>query len=206
MSVFYFSSIRLTYTNAAALLTEKRYTEPMSEQRDPSETPYRIGRGMLLVAWAAALGMLSLLFGNLLDNQRNPNGQLQTLQGADGSREVRLQRNRYGHYHATGTINGHAVEFMLDTGASDVSIPAAVARRVGLERGVPKYYETANGTIKAYATVLDSVGLGELEIHQVRASINPHMEGETILLGMSVLKQLEFTQRGDTLIIRQYNK
>ena len=159
---------------------------------------------MLIVAWVAGLGMLSLLFSNILDQQRNPNAQLETMQGVDGSREVRLQRNRYGHYHATGTINGKPVEFMLDTGASDVSIPDEVARRVGLQRGVDKYYETANGTIKAYATRLDSLGLGEIKLQQVRASINPHMGGETILLGMSALKQLEFTQRGDTLIIRQY--
>jgi aspartyl protease family protein len=176
----------------------------MSDQHDPTQTPQRIGRGMLIVAWAAALGMLSLLFSNILDQQRNPNMRLDTVQGEHDQREVRLQRNRYGHYLASGTINGQPVEFMLDTGASDVSIPDSVARRVGLQRGVAKYYETANGTIKAYATTLDSVGLGELEIQRVRASINPHMKGETILLGMSVLKQLEFTQRGDTLIIRQY--
>ena len=163
-----------------------------------------MGRGMMIAAWVIGLGLLSVLFGGVLDNQRNPNQRIDTLQGIDGTREIRLQRNRYGHYHASGTINGEPVEFMLDTGASDVSIPDSVARRVGLERGAPRYYNTANGTIKAYATVLDRVGLGELELQQIRGSINPHMEGETILLGMSVLKQLEFTQRGDTLIIRQY--
>jgi aspartyl protease family protein len=176
----------------------------MSDQPNPAQTPYRIGRGMLIVAWVAALGLLSLLFSNVLDQQRNPNARLDTMQGKDGSREIRLQRNRNGHYLASGSINGQTVEFMLDTGASDVSIPEAVARRIGLQRGIPKFYETANGTIKAYATRLDSLGLGEIKLQQIRASINPHMEGETILLGMSVLKQLEFTQRGDTLIIRQY--
>jgi aspartyl protease family protein len=176
----------------------------MNERHELQNETRRFGRGMLIGAWAVGLGMLSLLFSNILDKQRNPNMQVETVQNIDGVKEVRLQRNRYGHYHATGTINAKPVEFMLDTGASDVSIPDAVARRVGLERGMPLYYETANGTIKAYATLLDSLTLGGLELQQVRASINPHMEGDTILLGMSVLKQLEFTQRGDTLIIRQY--
>jgi aspartyl protease family protein len=175
-----------------------------SAPADPAHTPYRIGRGMMLVAWAAGLGLLSLLFSGILEQQRNPNTRLETRQGHEGSREVRLQRNRYGHYVANGTINGQPVEFMLDTGASDVSIPDAVARRVGLKRGVARLYETANGTIKAYATRLDTLGMSEITLQQVRASINPQMEGETILLGMSALKQLEFTQRGDTLIIRQY--
>ena len=176
----------------------------MSDEHQPQHETSRIGRGMMIGAWAIGLGMLSLLFSNIIDKQRNPNQRVETVQGVEGIREIRLQRNRYGHYLATGTINGQPVEFMLDTGASDVSIPDGVARRVGLKRGVEKYYETANGTIKAYATTLDSVGLGELKLQRVRASINPHMEGETILLGMSVLKQLEFTQRGDSLIIRQY--
>lgn len=176
----------------------------MNEQHEPQNDVRRFGRGMLIGAWAVGLGLLSLLFSDVLDRQRNPNMHVETVHTIDGVKEIRLQRNHYGHYRSIGTINGEPVEFMLDTGASDVSIPDRVARRVGLERGVPKYYGTANGTIKAYATQLESVGLGELEIHQVRASINPHMEGETILLGMSVLKQLEFTQRGDTLIIRQY--
>ncbi len=168
----------------------------------PDETR-RIGRGMMIAAWAVALGLLSLLFGDVLEQQRNPNQQLAALQGGDVT-EVRLQRNRYGHYLASGTVNGKPVEFMLDTGASDVVIPAGVAQRVGLQRGSPRYYETANGTVKAYATLLENVGLGGLQLQRVRASINPSMEGETILLGMSVLKQLEFTQRGETLIIRQY--
>ena len=46
--------------------------------------------------------------------------------------------------------------------------------------------------------------LGELSVDNVRANINPGMRGNEILLGMSFLKQLEFTQRGDTLTIRQY--
>lgn len=159
---------------------------------------------MLIIGWVMALGMLTLLFSNILEKQRNPNTQLSAIHNSDGSKTITLQRNRAGHYLTSGTINGQPVEFMLDTGASDVSIPGNIAKRIGLKRGSPRFYETANGTIKAYSTMLDRVGIGELELRQIRGSINPHMGGETILLGMSVLKQLEFTQRGDTLIIRQY--
>jgi aspartyl protease family protein len=175
----------------------------MRRQHDPAQPPYRLGRGMMLFAWAAGLGLLSLLFSGILEQQRNPNTRLDTMLAADGSREIQLQRNHYGHYLASGSINGQPVEFLLDTGASDVSIPEAVARRLGLERGNPRLYKTANGTITAYATRLDRLALGGIELRQVRASINPQMGDETILLGMSVLRQLEFTQRGDTLIIRQ---
>ena len=170
----------------------------------PTDSGRPLGRGMLIVGWIIGLSLLSLLFGDILDQQRNPNQNLTGTATENGLREVLLQRNRHGHYLATGMINGKAVEFMLDTGASDVSVPQPVAERLGLKRGQPLFYNTANGTITAYHTRLARLELGGIALQDVRASINPHMGGETILLGMSFLKHLEFTQRGDTLLLRQY--
>ncbi|HEX9803629.1 MAG TPA: TIGR02281 family clan AA aspartic protease [Gammaproteobacteria bacterium] len=176
----------------------------MNEQHNPATRPAPLGRAMLLGGWLLGLLLLAYLFNGLLEQQRNPNRSIQTVTSGSGLREVVLQRNRHGHYLASGSINSEAVEFLLDTGASDVSIPESVARRLGLQRGAPIVYATANGPITAYHTRLSSLALGGIELHEVRASINPHMDGDTILLGMSFLKHLEFTQRGDTLIIRQY--
>ncbi|HEY9147588.1 MAG TPA: TIGR02281 family clan AA aspartic protease [Gammaproteobacteria bacterium] len=176
----------------------------MTPPHPPSEPARPIGRGMLIAGWVLGLALLSLLFSGLLEQQRNPNRNLQSTIGEDGARELTLQRNRYGHYLASGTINGIEVEFLLDTGASDVSVPQAVAEKLGLKPGQALSYNTANGTITAYLTRISRLALGEIELHDIRASINPHVEGETILLGMSFLRHLEFTQRGDTLIIRQY--
>jgi aspartyl protease family protein len=159
---------------------------------------------MLITGWILGIGLLSLLFSGVLDHQRNPNQNLTMHVSGNGVREVVLQRNRGGHYLANGRINGQEVEFLLDTGASDVSVPQVVAQRLGLERGMPLTYSTANGNITAYLTRIPQLDLGGIELHDIRASINPYMDGETILLGMSFLKHLEFTQRGDTLIIRQY--
>lgn len=161
---------------------------------------------MLLVGWLAGLALLSLLFSDLLEEQRNPNRHLALSAQHDGLREVVLRRNRDGHYLATGYIGDQPVEFLLDTGASDVSIPAPVAQRLGLEKGRPLIYSTANGNITAYQTRVPTLGLGSIRLHDVRASINPFMAGDTILLGMSFLRHLEFTQQGDTLIIRQHTQ
>ncbi len=92
---------------------------------------------------------------------------------------------------------------MLDTGATTVSVPAAVAHRLGLKRGPPVLSNTANGTITTYLTRLASVSVGDITLHNVKANINPHMGGNEVLLGMSFLKHLEFTQRGDTLTLKQ---
>lgn len=169
-----------------------------------NKTPQGLGKGMIIVAWILALGLLTLFFNNFVDKQHNPNQDLSTQYRQDGTREVKLQRNRRGHYVANGTINGQPVVFFLDTGATIVSIPEPVARRLNLQRGVEMLASTANGTVTTYSAELDSVAVGDIELHRVRASINPQMQSDEILLGMSFLKHLEFTQRGETLILRQY--
>ncbi|NNM01535.1 MAG: retroviral-like aspartic protease family protein, partial [Gammaproteobacteria bacterium] len=102
-------------------------------------------------------------------------------------------------YVATGAINGVTVDFLLDTGATDVSIPARVARRIGLEGGRPIPVTTANGVVTVYQIRLATVALGNLAQRDVDANINPHMGGDAVLLGMSFLKHLELRQRGEHL-------
>jgi aspartyl protease family protein len=165
--------------------------------------PSGIGRGMTFVAWIIVLGLMTLFFSRVLERQHNPNQRVASQTGSDAGSVV-LQRNRQGHYIATALINGQPTEVMLDTGATRVSIPEQLADALGLQRGRAGQSSTANGMITTYATTLDSVQLGDITLHNVRASINPN--GEDVLLGMSFLKQLEFTQRGDTLILRDYRR
>jgi len=162
------------------------------------------GISVVILAWVVILGLLAWWFADYERSQYNPNQQIQTRSSAAGEQEIVLQRNRYGHYVAAGQINGVPVTFLLDTGASDVSIPSNIADSIGLERGVSQTYNTANGQITAYATRLDRISIGGIELYNIPASINPADQGEGILLGMSFLKDLEFTQRGDTLTIRKY--
>ena len=166
----------------------------------PDQVPQQFGRGMIIAAWILLLVLLTWFFNDHLERKRNPNRELASVQG--GTPEVRLERNRYGHYVASGAINGKPVEFMLDTGATDVSIPVAVAERLGLQRGQAVYYHTANGTVRAWQTTVDVIQLGPLRAGQVRASINPHDSGESVLLGMSFLKEMDFSQQGNTLTLK----
>ncbi len=169
------------------------------------ENPHRrLGIGMTIAMWVVLLGLLTMFFQDWGERQRNPNQNPQMRIGADGVRELVLTRNRAGHYVASGSINGEPVVFMLDTGATDVAIPGPVAKRLRLKQGRAMVYQTANGPVKVYATVLDEVSLGDISLRGVRASINPAMHQQEVLLGMSFLKHLEFTQRGNTLTLRQY--
>ena len=147
--------------------------------------------------------LLTWMFSGLLDRQRNPNTSVQSSVGPAGEKRVALERNRFGHYVTSGKINGKSVEFLLDTGATVVSVPERIALELGLERGPARVARTANGRIVTYATMLDSVEIGDIRLTGVGASINPHTAAGEILLGMTFLKQLELVQRGNTLTLKQ---
>jgi aspartyl protease family protein len=159
---------------------------------------------MIWAAWFLLIGMLTWFFNGVLEKQVNPNQNVLGSVTTEGVREVVLTRNRHGHYLSAGFINGHPVVFLLDTGASDVAIPANVAQRIGLTGSHPIRYQTANGPVTGFLTSLDSITLGNIELNNIRGGINPSMKDQHILLGMSFLKHLEFTQRGNQLILRQY--
>ena len=159
---------------------------------------------MILAAWVLVLGLLTAFFSGWLDKRDNPNQMVTGVTSDAGVREVNLQQNRSGHYIATGKINDVPVRFLLDTGATNVSVPERVAKRLQLEAGHSERVETANGSITTYFTRLDKVDLGTIQLVDVRAHINPHMDSDEVLLGMSFLRHLELIQRGGALTLRQY--
>ena len=159
---------------------------------------------MTALAWVAFMLLLGFYFNDVLEKQRNPNQTLTTQYSEGQIREVTLQRNRYGHYVSTGKLNGHDVTFMLDTGATGVAIPDHIARELQIKRGKAYSVQTANGIVTSFATRLDTVSVGEITLRNVDAGIAPGLTGDEVLLGMSFLKHIEFTQRGDTLILKQY--
>ncbi len=157
-----------------------------------------LGKGMLTAAWVIALILLTWFFNGILDRRYNPNVNL-----SGGSKTVTLQRNHQGHYVANGKINGQPVTFFVDTGATSVAIPRKVAQRLNLEEKSEITVSTANGRTKAYLTRLETVSLGDITLSDVGANISPSMDDdEEILLGMSFLKHLTFTQQADQLIIK----
>jgi aspartyl protease family protein len=176
--------------------------EHVSEQKDIKEQR-RMGTVMQALAWLIFIAFGVVYFSDVLEKQYNPNQSVHTSRGSEGEVEVVLQRNRMGHYVTSGEINGVPVTFMLDTGATGVAIPDKVARQIGLKRGRAVPTQTANGMSTSYMAKLDSVSVGDIELRDVQAGIAPGLGTQEVLLGMSFLKHIEFTQRGDTLILRQ---
>lgn len=158
---------------------------------------------MIFAACVLGMVVLTMFFSEVEDRQRNPN-QAPATRTSNGVVEVNLERNRFGHYVTSGSINNQPVEFLLDTGATDVVIPGDVAERLALERGRSGRAMTANGPVTVYETRLQQLSIGGIQLQDVRASINPAMSSPGILLGMSALEQIEFNQKGDSLTLRQY--
>ena len=163
----------------------------------------KAGKWMIVLAWIVVIGLMTAFFSKILDKKRNPNQDISTQVLDSGQREIVLQSSTHGHYVATGKINQQKVVFLVDTGASFVSVPETVANKVGLKKGAPITASTANGNVTVYATILDSISIGEIELNNVKADINPHMKGQEILLGMSFLRNLSVTHEDGTLTIRQ---
>ena len=154
---------------------------------------------MLGLAWLLIMGGLYWYFSEREAREINPNTAraLNLQQG-----ELTLQRNRAGHYVADGEINGRRVTFLLDTGATWVALPLALGRELGLQRGAAVTLQTANGTAVGYQTRLARVQLGPLVLTDVGAVMSDGLDADVVLLGMSFLKRVEFTQSGDKLILR----
>ena len=94
----------------------------MQDPQQQANPESKIGKWMLIIAWVMGLGLLTLFFNEQIAEQINPNREPISYASQSGV-EVRLKRNRMGHYVSGGEINGQTVTFMLDTGATDVSIP-----------------------------------------------------------------------------------
>lgn len=173
---------------------------------DSSQQPApgrKLGKGMWMATWLIGLGLLTLFFAEKEQSWINPNQAPEHRTTAAGAQEVVLQMNRQGHYLVSGNINGKSADFLLDTGATDVVVSGNLAKAYGLKRGHRSIASTANGNVTVYATRIDQLTIGNINLYQVPASINPGMD-DLILLGMSALKQIELTQRGDTLTLRYY--
>lgn len=154
------------------------------------------GKGMIIIGWLLVGGLIWWAMDGFL----RPNAHLATVSGERS--EVILKRGMDGHYSAPGFINGREVRFLVDTGATQVAVPAGLASRLGLPHGPASQAITANGPVTAYATRLDRVTLGGLTAHDVAGSILPQMPGDAVLLGMSFLARFDVSIRGDEMAIR----
>lgn len=124
--------------------------------------------------------------------------------GAQGGGRIVLQADSGGHFVTLGSINGGSVRFMVDTGATAVSLSKADADRLGLryQNGRAIRIQTANGTINGYLMTLDRVRIGDVEIGGVQATI-AERDMPFVLLGNSFLSRFQMRRENDTLTLER---
>lgn len=117
--------------------------------------------------------------------------------GASG--RVMLQRAPDGHFHWPGTVNGVAVDFMVDTGATGTTLPLALAERAGLSLEGAVRSSTAGGVVSGQWARADIALRGGVEAKNLRVAVLPRLEAP--LLGMDVISKLRLTQSDGVLTL-----
>ncbi|MEM8693723.1 MAG: TIGR02281 family clan AA aspartic protease [Pseudomonadota bacterium] len=108
-----------------------------------------------------------------------------------GDNTIEVARQGDGHYYLTLDLNGSAVEFMIDTGATDMVLTQEAAATAGINPADLRYIgqaSTANGTVRTAPVRVERVSLGPIEDQNVFAVVN---EGQMdmSLLGMGYLQR-----------------
>ena len=121
--------------------------------------------------------------------------------GGKGNRIV-LVAGVGGHFMTAGQINGKAVQFMVDTGATSVAMGAQDAERTGINfrTGQPVMMSTANGNVQGYRIKLDSVRVGDVEVFGVDAVVTPQPM-PYMLLGNSFLTRFQMLRENDQMTL-----
>ena len=121
--------------------------------------------------------------------------------GGKGNRIV-LVAGTGGHFMTAGQINGKAVQFMVDTGATSVAMGAQDAERTGInfKAGQPVMMSTANGSVQGYRIKLDSVRVGDVEVFGVDAVVTPQPM-PYMLLGNSFLTRFQMLRENDQMTL-----
>ncbi|MGA0281160.1 MAG: retropepsin-like aspartic protease family protein [Paracoccaceae bacterium] len=132
-------------------------------------------------------------------------GQTMSFQQSEDSAII-IPKEIDGHFHLTVTINDRPIDFLVDTGASDIVLTRNDAARVGFDPNRLDYWgmaNTANGTVRLATIRLETVRLGEFIDKNIRASVNK-APMEKSLLGMRYLSKFRAIEiSNDQMILKR---
>jgi aspartyl protease family protein len=142
--------------------------------------------------WLLLGGALFLAVQAWTTQAKRANFAIDLAQGA-----VELKRERDGHFHWPGRVNGVAVDFLVDTGATSTALPRALAEKAGLAKEGTVVSSTAGGDAVGYSARADVALEGGVRADRLRVTVLPQLDAP--LLGMDVLSKMRFTQNQGVL-------
>ncbi|TQV85291.1 retropepsin-like aspartic protease family protein [Aliikangiella coralliicola] len=135
-------------------------------------------------------------------------GDTEAANATPNSKSAQILRNSFGMYMTAGFINGVGVQFLVDTGASQVAMNESVAKRVGLlykMYGTKIGVSTAAGVVGAWRVTLNKVRVGGIELPNVDALVVEGAGPSEVLLGMSFLNRVKMIDNGQLLkLVKKY--
>jgi aspartyl protease family protein len=117
---------------------------------------------------------------------------------------ITLVADGRGHFVTPGSINGAPMRFIVDTGATFISLGASDAKRARIDptKGTPGMSMTANGAVRVWKVKLSSVKVGGVTLSDVDASVH-EQDMPVVLLGMSFLNRMEIRRDGQSMVLTQ---
>ena len=122
------------------------------------------------------------------------------------SSAYRISANPQGMYFTQGSINNTPVNFIVDTGATMVSMNEDHAKKLGIiakRDGEKINIKTASAVVKGYKVKLKTVKVGEIQINDIDATVLMSKQPDTILLGMSFLNNLRVNHSGSVMTLEK---
>ena len=128
-----------------------------------------------------------------------------TASAGAGTQSVVLSASGNGHFMTAGQINGQSVQFIVDTGASFITLGSSDAKRLNINYlgGQKVAMSTANGVVPAYRVKLDEVRVGGVSLNNVDGIVHPDNSMPVVLLGMSFLNRMEIKRDGETMTLKK---
>lgn len=160
------------------------------------DLPKKLGLYMLILGWILIITLVWILYSKVLFAPKSTEIYM-----LNGTSYIKLYPERDGHYRISASINQTKVNFLIDTGATNLAIPLNLAKKLNLTLGKETRVITASGRSKAYLTNIDKLKIENVILSNVRALIIEDMRGETALLGMNVLNQFKMEQTKDYLLL-----
>jgi len=120
----------------------------------------------------------------------------------DGRQEISIPAARDGHYYLDGAVNGVPLTFMIDTGATYVSVGEDFARKARLPEGITGYFSTANGTVEGKIVKDQVVEAEDFKVSGLSVAVTP-LGGKKGLLGQNFLRRFEVSQSAGVMRLRQ---
>ena len=132
-------------------------------------------------------------------------GQAATVAGnaASSVPSITLYADSSGHHFTEGQINGVTLKFIVDTGASAISMNSGDAKKAGIDykKGEVVQLQTANGIANGYIVTINTLKLQGLILNQVQGIVMEGTSPSVVLLGMTALNRLEMKREGIALTL-----